>query len=165
LFFESIAELKSAGYQGFKKIDQLMLNECQDVPKVKGIYLVLNVNGKPSFLVNSVGRHFKNRNPTVSIEELELNWVDKSIVVYIGQAGGGRSGATLHYRIKQYIKFGMGKPVGHWGGRYIWQMVNYRDLILCWKQTHETNPKDIESDLLNNFVLKYCKRPFANLQD
>ncbi len=38
---------------------------------------------------NSVGGHFKKRNPTVELLELENKWIANSIVIYIGKVGGG----------------------------------------------------------------------------
>jgi len=29
------------------------------------------------------------------------------------------------------MKFGQGSPTGHWGGRYIWQLEDYKKLIIC----------------------------------
>lgn len=38
-------------------------------------------------------------------------------MVYIGKAG-----TTLRKRLNQYLKFGNRQNIGHWGGRYIWQI-------------------------------------------
>ena len=162
--FINMNNLSSEGFAGFIKITDLIKNNCSDVPLKKGIYLVVrNTMQMPKFLAESIGGHFKQRNPTVAICTLENNWVDNSIVLYIGKAGGGSSSATLKSRLRQYMRFGCGEPVGHWGGRYIWQLTDHRELLICWKIVDDSEPRDIEKDLIKQFVSIFNKRPFANL--
>lgn len=154
-----INELKQNGFKGFIKIKDLDINTIQ---KEKGIYVIINKNQNMVFLDKSNGGHFKGKDPTVSMQYLKENWVDNVDVIYIGQAGGNGSNATLLKRIKQYIQFGSGKPIGHWGGRLIWQIKDSGELLIAWKSTN-TDPYDIETELIYEFKLKYGKRPFANL--
>ena len=163
MLYDNIEEMKDFGFKGFETVETLMMYECSQVPKQKGIYFVLNTNGSPSFLQQSVGGHFKNRNPTVSVNELKENWVDSTLVVYIGKAGGSNSRATLQSRLKQYMRFGEGEPVGHWGGRLIWQLANNSDLTICYKTLSASEPRDEEKKLILDFELNYGKMPFANL--
>jgi hypothetical protein len=100
---------------------------------------------------------FKEKDPNVSIETLKQNWVNHTKVVYIGKAGGVDSSATLKSRIKQLIKFGQGKNVGHYGGRLIWQLKNSDELILCWKQLPYDDPREIQKLLISHFNKKtFC---------
>lgn len=163
MLYDNIEEMKDFGFKGFETVETLMMYECSQVHKQKGIYFVLNTNGSPSFLQQSVGGHFKNRNPTVSVNELKENWVDSTLVVYIGKAGGSNSRATLQSRLKQYMRFGEGEPVGHWGGRLIWQLANNSDLTICYKTLSASEPRDEEKKLILDFELNYGKMPFANL--
>jgi hypothetical protein len=55
---------------------------------------------------------------------LIANWVDGAEVVYIGKAD------QLKRRLTQFADFGGGKPIGHWGGRLIWQLHEYRRAAL-----------------------------------
>jgi hypothetical protein len=164
--FRTIEDLKKEGFQGFAKIADL-INDQHRIPAEKGVYLVLRLDGdKPAFSVKGSGGFFKGDDPNVSVSELESNWVNGTIVINIGQAGGGGSKATLKSRIKQYLDFGQGKPVGHKGGRLIWQIKNYQDLLLCWKSTGNEDPRMVEKGLIQEFKAIYGKRrPFANLQD
>jgi hypothetical protein len=163
--FNNIDSIKKEGFSGFKTMSELFIDDSS-IPKIKGVYLVLHVNGKkPDFLPTGTGGHFKGKDPNVSLDELRSNWVDNSLVVYIGKAGGATSSATLHSRLKQYLKFGQGKNVGHWGGRLIWQLKHADDLIICWKPLPNEDPRTIESQLIKEFVSKFSKRPFANLVD
>ena len=159
----SIESLKNSGFEGFKTIHRLTETNCADVVDSMGVYMVLNTVTNVSFLEESVGGHFKGRNPTVPISELQMNWVNESEVVYIGKAGGLSSKATLKKRLRQYMRFGQGVAVGHWGGRYIWQLQNASNLTVCWKVLSSDEPRDIEAGLIQDFVGKFGCRPFANL--
>ena len=94
--------------------------------------------------------------PNVPVAELVANWVDGTLVVYIGKA------TSLRKRISQYIRFGQGKPVGHWGGRYIWQLADASQLLFCWKEV-DGDPEAVETEMINAFRDCYGGRPFANL--
>jgi len=169
--FNSSKALKAEGFSGFKKVGDLFLNSSS-IPNERGNYLVLYLGGKrPEFIAKGVGGLFKGKNPNVSISELESSWVDETIVIYVGQAGGIRAGkwsnSTLNDRISTYMKFGKGRNIGHFGGRYIWQIKNHRDLVLCWKPwpNKSKDPKQVEGEWIQEFKNIYGKRPFANLQD
>ena len=75
MLFDNTKRMEESGFEGFYKIDSLMSNRCSTIPKQKGIYFVLNQGGS-NFLQNSVGGHFKGKNPTVSINELKKNWIE-----------------------------------------------------------------------------------------
>ena len=162
MLFNDTSEMKEIGFKGFETIDTLMMYECSQVPKQKGIYFVLN-QGPSNFLQNSPGGHFKGKNPTVSINKLKNNLVEGTLVVYIGKAGGSNSRATLHSRLKQYMRFGEGEPVGHWGGRLIWQLENHRELTVCYKTLANSEPREEEKKLILEFESIHGKIPFANL--
>ena len=151
------------GFSGFVSVAELTSGKWKTVPKEKGVYLVIRRSYKePEFLTKSVGGHFKNRDPTVDVIILKEKWIKDTEIVYIGQAGGNGSKSTLQKRIRSYLKFGSGQPVGHWGGRYIWQLKDYRDLLIAWKVTEE-DPSMIESTMIEKFRQNYGNRPFANL--
>lgn len=160
--FKDIEQIRNAGFKGFKTIRELFANPSS-IPKIKGVYLILNPSKKQDFLHVGTGGHFKERNPNVPISELTSNWVEDTIVVYIGKAGSDGSNATLQSRLRQYLRFGQGSKVGHWGGRYIWQLKNAGDLVVCWKSLPSEDPRQHESSLIQEFVRQYSKRPFANL--
>jgi hypothetical protein len=161
--YKSIDTIKAAGFIGFKSITELW-KDHSEIPNEKGVYLIINPESESKrFLNKGVGGFFKQKNPNVSLEELLKNWVDNSFVVYIGQAGRNGSAATLRKRLKQYLDFGQGKPVGHYGGRLIWQIQHHSELLIAWKVLKNDDPKIIERQLINDFVNNYGKMPFANL--
>ena len=155
--------MKQRGFSGFLTVDFLMATDCADVIERKGIYFVIHPFDQPSFLSTSVGGHFKGKDPTVSLSILENNWIDNTRVVYIGQTGGSGSKATLKKRLRQYMRFGEGDPVGHWGGRFIWQIENHRDLLVAWKTTGLNDARTVEKSLISEFKDIYGSRPYANL--
>jgi hypothetical protein len=100
---------------------------------------------------------FKERDPTASPSALEAAWVEGCTIVYIGKA------ARLRTRLRLYREHGQGKPVGHWGGRYIWQLGGSGELRVAWKVTDE-DPRLLEQEMLVAFLEHYGKLPFANLR-
>jgi len=162
--FDTLESIKNSGFIGFRKISELK-NDNLLIPSVKGVYLVLRPDEKEiAFVIKGTGGFFKGKNPNVSIDELKNNWIENSQVVYIGKAGGSGSEATLRSRLKQYLNFGQGKNVGHWGGRYIWQIKNINDFLICWKTLPNDEPEKVESELITIFFNEYRSLPFANLR-
>ena len=163
--FSNVDELKLLGFEGFLSIKELISNSSI-LPKERGVYCIINPAGfNNEFIEKGCGGNFKSKNPNVSISELNENWVKDAFVVYIGKAGGTNKKATLRSRLKQYLNFGQGKPVGHWGGRLIWQLKYSSALIVCWKALPNQEPREYEAELIRLFVTKFGKRPFANLCD
>lgn len=137
---------------------------CAAIPAERGVYLMLRLaTDPPIVLMHSTGGRFKGRDPSVPVTTLQARWVDGTPVLYIGKAGNLTGNATLRSRLLQYMEFGLGKPVGHWGGRSIWQLANSATLHVCWKLTPTAAPSVVERDLIQQFVAVYGKRPFANL--
>ena len=134
--FDTVDAVRSAGFSGFKQVRDLREANCDSVPDVAGVYLVArDPSSPPKFMPRSRGGKFKDRNPTLPLQELEANWVDGAAVLYIGKAGGGGSRNTLRKRIRSFMRFGGGHPVGHWGGRLIWQLDGCDSLIICWRRS------------------------------
>ena len=168
MIFKTIEDLKAAGFEGFVSVADLRNGGDVKIPESPGVYMVVRVSDEePEFVEIGSGGHFKKRNPNVPIADLNANWVDGTCVVYIGKAGGSNSSATLQSRIGQYLQFGLGKAVGHWGGRYVWQLKDASKLLFCWKEfAVDKEPKEVETELIREFRGQYGdRRPFANLKD
>lgn len=163
--FKTLEEIKDQGFVGFIKISDLMRDSSR-IPDRPGVYMVIyEGSGTPVFINPGTGGFFKGKNPNVSSSDLMQNWVRDTVIVYIGKAGGTGNSATLNRRLRMYLRFGQGAPVGHYGGRLIWQIKNSGDLLICWKTQITEEPRSVEAGLISEFVDVYAVRPFANLTD
>lgn len=168
--FRTIDDLRQIGFEGFISVSDLWKDHSV-IPNIKGVYMVVRTKDTvPEFLAKGTGGFFKGKDPNVPLDLLHANWVDDTCVVYIGQAGGMKNGkqpqSTLRSRLKQYLRFGQGKTVGHQGGCYIWQMEDAANLLFCWKPLPEDDPRAVEASLIASFKKCYdSKRPFANRND
>lgn len=156
--------LAARGFSGFITVDNLRADRSQ-IPPTPGVYVFLWPEAnEPTFVARGTGGHFKMRDPNVPITTLEAKWVPESPVLYIGKAGrGGGLGPSLRTRLGHYLDFGSGKPVGHWGGRYIWQISDAGDLSVAWVELPEADPRAFESEMINEFRSISGRLPFANL--
>ena len=150
------SDLEATGFVGWVTFETLA-GQLTEVPQTGGVYVVVQAAGaKPEFRDENPGGRFKGKDPTVDAAALEANWVDGAEVVYIGKAD------QLRRRLRQFAHFGAGKPIGHWGGRLIWQLAQSATLLIAWKETPGEVPKDVETTMIAAFRSAYGKPPFAN---
>ena len=125
-----------------------------------GVYVISRIDASPpSFLECSAAGRFKGIDPTVALDSLEANWVLGASVVYIGKANHGR----LRRRLEEFVGFGRGRPIGHRGGRLIWQLADAEDLLVAWRiMPLDAEPLREETRLRNLFRSAHGKPPFAN---
>jgi hypothetical protein len=161
--FKTLDGLKQQGFVGFVTISELRRDQSS-IPEKPGVYLVIYSGANIPALINpGTGGFFKGKNPNVSSDTLMAKWVKGTNVIYIGKAGGADSNANLRKRLRQYFRFGQGFDVGHYGGRLIWQIKNSKDLLVCWKPLNTESPREVESQMIQEFIMQYGKMPFANL--
>jgi len=161
----TIEGLRRDGFIGFMAIKEFWAQGYDGIPDQPGIYAILRRSlDPPVFLSVSIGGHFKGKNPTVAISILQQRWVSGTEVIYIGKAGGKKLKSTLRKRINEYLKFGQGLPIGHWGGRYIWQLEGSENLLVAYKPLLNDDPETIEKSLIKEFETVYSKKPYANLR-
>jgi hypothetical protein len=120
------------------------------------VYVVRRDKSRPpAFLEQSVGGRFKGRDPSVPIDRLASEWVEGTDIVYVGRA------KNLRQRVNQLARFGRGEPIGHWGGRLLWQLADHRELEIAWLE--DDAPDFLEVELVAEFVESHHQLPFANL--
>jgi hypothetical protein len=155
-------ELRRIGFTGFVSVESLQGSRT-DVPSDPGVYVVVAPDRyTPSFVEQSVGGRFKGKDPTVGKATLQARWADGATLLYIGKAGRGASGRRgLRTRIGELVAFGAGRPVGHWGGRYLWQLAESGSLLVAWRT--DDHPTVSENELLDTFEHNHGRYPFANI--
>ncbi|WP_448810381.1 hypothetical protein [Agromyces bauzanensis] len=152
--------LRTDGFEGFLPFAAL---PQAGVPKLPGVYVVLRAPGdRPQFLERSIAGWFKGKDSTVDVGVLRDAWIDDSEILYIGRANWGKSEDGLRRRLSEYRRHGEGKPVGHRGGEYIWQIANSDRLLVCWKTTSDDEVKALEARLIDEFEAAFGRWPFAN---
>lgn len=159
-----VAALRANGFEGFLTADTLR-RDWTAVPALPGVYCVVTPDAfAPVFRPAGTGGHFKGADPNVSVATLSARWVPASRMLYVGKAGAGAKGRRgLRRRLREYADFGSGRPVGHWGGRYVWQLRDSAGLLFAWKVCTE-DPRAVEAGLLRSFHHTHGTLPFANLR-
>lgn len=148
-------ELEAAGFTGW--VPLLRAGSGAACPTDGGVYVVLYPrSAPPGFAPNSCGGWFKGKDPGVAASALAANWVEGAETVYIGKAD------NLRRRLRQFADFGAGKPVGHWGGRLVWQLPAPDALLVAWMTTPGEEPAAVEARLIAAFRAAHGKAPFAN---
>ena len=87
-------------------------------------------------------------------------------IIYIGKANAGRTGRRgLRKRLDEFRRSGAGQPVGHSGGRRIWQLSDHAQLRVGWQVTDDTAAAATETALIAQFHAHHGRRPFANMRN
>jgi hypothetical protein len=154
---EALEQEGFAGFLTFAEVSETLA----DVPASSGVYLVYRETTEdPTFLEENPGGRFKGRDPTELVDVLQAKWVPDAQVVYIGKAVQQRR------RLRQFADFGAGKPIGHWGGRYIWQLADSASLLVAWREAGDTETgAEAEQALVARFKERHDRLPFANIAD
>lgn len=91
------------------------------------------------------------------IDDLREAWVARTPLLYVGES------KTLRKRLMQLRRQGAGESANHWGGIYLWQLADSRDLRLAWRE--EADPVAAKRALLKEFRATFGCLPFANRRD
>lgn len=153
--------LIAAGFEGFVRFEDLPQTS---VPLEPGVYVVLRESdAAPEFRETNPAGWFKGKDPSVAPQTLAGVWVPDSAVVYIGKASAGAKGRRgLSKRLEEFRGYEAGKPVGHWGGRYVWQLGDSDRLRVAWLRTRDDQAEALEATLISQFIADFGARPFGN---
>lgn len=155
--------------EGFSEpmtFEELRAGRHSAPPCRPGVYAVVYAgSGAPRFMTMSTGGWYRGLDPHVPLAELGVRWVTNSRVLYFGKAGGAGLKASLRRRLSAYSRFGLGRKVGHRGGRAIWHIPDSGRLLVCWREERKREPRDVEKALIRRFASHHGRRPFANGQD
>ena len=123
------------------------------VPKSKGIYCIRVPSGMEIVFKDTIDNH---PGDAYCVEDLEAKRISSDIL-YIGKANGK---GGLFQRLRQYMRYGFDAGNSHRGGRAIFQVEGYENLICRWCVCE--NCEDKERLLLESFKRKYGTYPTAN---
>jgi hypothetical protein len=159
----SAAGLRAAGFVGFVTVAQLRADACGPVPTRPGIYVVLRASdAPPRFLRDSPAGWFKGVDPSETVSVLRARWVLGAPLLYVGKATAGRQQRRhLRKRLGELLGFGAGRPIGHRGGRYLWQIEGSDGFLVAWRP--DDDPTAAENEVLRAFTAGYGSCPFANV--
>ena len=116
----------------------------------------------PRFLEHGTGGWFKGMDPSYPLPKIRESWVAGAAIVYIGKAAG-RHG--LRQRLRQLVRFGYGEPIGHRGGRMLWQLADSRALTVRWRACGQGEARRLEAEAIAASMSEHAgRRPFANKQ-
>jgi hypothetical protein len=151
-------DLEAGGFSGFVPVVDIQASRCAEVPRLGGVYVVYRSDvTTPGFLERSVGGHFKGHDPTVPVVKLESKWIEGATTIYIGKAAT----STLQVRVRQLLDYGMGRPVGHQGGRYLWQLAGSERFLVAWRVYPQATA--LQNEMLIAFATRWGGYPFANI--
>jgi len=119
----------------------------------------------PEFMARSSAPQFRGENPSVAPAELNERWVSGAQILYFGRARGPGVRSLLKQRVKRFLRFGHGRVVAHWGGRFVWQLRDASALRVAWKITGDQDPMRTEGRLQKRFLERYGRPPFANVEE
>lgn len=162
----SRARLEELGFEGFRPVGQLHAGQCVEVPNERGVYAVFrdHTPEPPAFLPRSTAPEWRGQDPSRPIEELTERWVPGAEILFVGVARGPGVRSRLKQRVKRFLRFGHGKVVGHWGGRFVWQLRDHAALRVAWKATGDADPLDLADELRAAFRERYGVLPFADAE-
>lgn len=159
-----VDDLRALGYEGFLTVSQLRDEGAESVPVEPGAWVVLRDGSSavPRFLPRSSAAPWRGQDPTMTADALGARWVAHAYILYVGVAPGTGVRHLLQQRIKRFLRFGSGRNVAHWGGRFIWQLAGSASLRIAWHVTGAEGAREAADDMLRAFAERHSMQPFAN---
>lgn len=133
-----------------------------DIPARPGVYVVCLPNGMiPSFTAHAgLAIHAIPEDPRVLQGRRDsILQHGPTGILYIGK-GSGRKG--LRQRVRQLVRFGVGRATNHGGGEWLWQVEQIRCAQLLMRCCSVGWAEGLESELLARFKKDHGSWPLAN---
>ena len=133
-----------------------LYNNLTGVPCEHGVYQIVLPKGMTIAFSEKIAGH---PDDAYAVAELEQRYAKLkfSAVLYIGKAGGRRG---LNQRLRQYMHYGFSGGRNHRGGRSIFQIKGFEQLVCEWKCI--PNCEAEERRMLQAFKQQYGDYPLAN---
>ena len=145
---------------GCETLENLWCNwdKCKKlIPPTRGIYrIVAPIEMTISFSPEINGHPIADAYD-VSVLENKYEKANHPHLLYIGKAEGEKG---LRQRIRQYLLYGFAKGNSHRGGRAIFQIKAFKNLICEWEEFEDCAA--IEHQQLKAFSEEYAVYPIAN---
>lgn len=160
----TVDDLRALGYEGFLTVSQLRDESAESVPGEPGAWVVLREGSSqvPRFLPRSSAAPWRGQDPTQTADALGARWVANAYILYVGVAPGSGVRHLLQQRIKRFLRFGSGRNVAHWGGRFVWQLAGTASLRIAWRVTDADGARQAADETLKAFADRHSMQPFAN---
>ena len=86
-------------------------------------------------------------------------------VLYLGKAFSRSEWSSKSRQASERVlAHESGHPVGHWGGRYLWQLEDSGSLLVAWAATPDVDAEDVQSELINESVTRLGQPPIRQPQ-
>lgn len=127
------------------------------IPPTRGIYQIVAPSGMSIYFSPEIKGHPATDAYDVSVLENKYEKANHPHLLYIGKAEGAEG---LRQRIRQYLLYGFAKGNSHRGGRAIFQIKAFKNLICEWEEFEDCAA--IEHQQLKAFSEEYAVYPIAN---
>ncbi len=131
----------------------------RDLPTSPGIYVVsLPAWGARSFNARAgQAQHAATVDPRILIDKRNRILAGgPTDILYIGKAG------NLRKRVRQLVRFGVGRANNHHGGEWLWQLEGIREAQLWMWSCPGERPESLERRLLEEFRAGHGELSLAN---
>jgi hypothetical protein len=153
------ADLQAAGFAGWRAWAALVEEGFASVPDVPACLLFHRPSSAdPVFVDDPAKLPFHAHHAAIPRDVLAANWVPGAHTLYITRAEAAAQ------RLTHMARFATGELPAHWGGRLLWQLADFTELLVAWHPiTWDEPAAHYERRLLAQFARTHDgRRPYAN---
>jgi len=131
-----------------------------NLPKEPGIYVVFWTQADPPTFSDTSGQ--AKYAEAGSALTLQAKWEGITKEAATDILYFGRTGNSLKARIRQLVRFGIGKAENHKGGEWLWQVEKIGTANILVQGTPKSEVAAFENWLLDRFYKQHKNHPLAN---